>query len=446
MMKIIEDIGLAQATVLKRSAGEAADLPVLVRERIRWVFGREMSAEEVVSRIIADVRARGDAALLDYARRLDGAAIERIEVSRQEMLDARDAVDKGLLQSLEAVARRIADFHRRQRELLPVGRVILGEGVGQEVSALERVGIYAPGGTASYPSTVLMTAIPARAAGVPEIILATPPRPDGRIPALTLAAAAIAGVNRVFAIGGAPAVAALAYGTASVPRVDKICGPGNIFVMLAKKQVFGAVDIDGLQGPTETIVLADDSADPASCAADLLAQAEHDEMATAILITPSNEMARKVSAEVNRQVKDLERRTIAERSLEHRGAIIVTADMDQAVALVNAYAPEHLCLLVKNPDDLMPKIRHSGGIFIGESSPEVLGDYAAGPSHVMPTGGTARFSSPLNVLDFLKVKSIVSLNEEAFGDLWAHAAAIAKAEGLDGHARAAEIRAKRGGA
>lgn len=445
-MKIIEDIALAQSTLLKRTVGEAVDLPAPVRERIRKVFGREMTAEEVVSRIIADVRTRGDEALLDYSRRLDGAAIERLEVSRDEIMAARDAVERKLRESLEIVARRIEDFHRRQRELLPVGRVMLGEGVGQEISALERVGIYAPGGTASYPSTVLMTAIPARAAGVREIILTTPPRADGRIPALTLAAAAIAGVDRVFAIGGAPAIAALAYGTRSVPRVDKICGPGNIFVMLAKKQVFGAVDIDGLQGPTETVVLADDSAQPASCAADLLAQAEHDEMATAILITPSKSLARQVSVEVDRQLMNLERRTIAERSLDRRGGIVITADLDQAVALINAYAPEHLCLLVKNPDDLVLKIHHCGGIFIGESSPEVLGDYAAGPSHVMPTGGTARFGSPLNVLDFLKVKSILSLDEKAFRDLYPHAVAIAKAEGLTAHARAAEIRANRFGA
>jgi len=445
-VKIIEDIALAQSTLLRRSTGEAVDLPPQVRERIRKVFGQEMSADEVVARIIADVRARGDEALRDYARRLDGAAIERFEVPRDEIIAARDGVERNLRESLEFVAQRIADFHRRQRDLLPTGRVMLGKGVGEEISALERVGVYAPGGTASYPSTVLMTAIPARAAGVKEIILATPPRADGRIPALTLAAAGIAGVDRVFALGGAPAIAALAYGTRSIPRVDKICGPGNIFVMLAKKHVFGVVDIDGLQGPTETIVLGDASADPVSCAADLLAQAEHDEMATAILITPSKELAHRVSIEVDRQLKGLERRAIAEKSLEQRGGIVITGNLEEAVALVNAYAPEHLCLLVANPESVIPQIRHSGGIFVGETSPEVLGDYAAGPSHVMPTGGTARFSSPLNVLDFLKVKSIVSLDERAFRELSRHAAAIARAEGLTAHARAAEIRLKPGGA
>ncbi|MBM3132876.1 MAG: histidinol dehydrogenase [Chloroflexi bacterium] len=440
MLKIIQNVELAQSTILKRVPAGAAELPARVRERIRATFGREMTAEEVVAQIVRDVRAEGDTALFDYSRRLDGATVDRLEVPAEEIASAKKKVDERLLESLSIAAERIETFHRNQRALLPKGQITMGDGVGQVVAPLERVGIYAPGGTASYPSTVLMTVIPARAAGVDEVILATPPRPDGHIPPLTLTAAAIAGADRVFALGGAPAIAALAFGSKSVPRVDKICGPGNIFVMLAKKHVFGVVDIDGLQGPTETIVLADASANPRSCAADLLAQAEHDEMASAILITPSFEMAQKVSVEVDRQLARLDRRTIAEKSLEERGGIVVVAGMDEAVSLINTYAPEHLCILTKDPQGVAARIRHAGGIFLGESSPEVLGDYVAGPSHVMPTGGTARFSSPLNVLDFLKVTSIVALDDGAFGKLSPHAVAIARAEGLTGHSRAAEER------
>ncbi|MFA4836414.1 MAG: histidinol dehydrogenase, partial [Dehalococcoidia bacterium] len=271
-MRIIRDVESAKSTLLKRLPAELVELPPHVKERVKKVFGKDLTAEEVVKQIIADVRTRGDEALFEYTEKLDGAKLSRLEVSPKEIAAAKTNVDKQLMNSLQIAAERVSDFHQRQRDSLPKGRIEFSKGVGQVITPLERVGVYAPGGTASYPSTVLMTAIPARAAGVDEVILATPPRPDGHIPPLTLAAARIARVDRVFAIGGAVAIAALAFGTRSVPKVDKICGPGNIFVMLAKKQVFGAVDIDGLQGPTETIVLADDSANPASCAADLLAQ------------------------------------------------------------------------------------------------------------------------------------------------------------------------------
>ncbi|MBT9149478.1 MAG: histidinol dehydrogenase [Dehalococcoidia bacterium] len=436
-MRVIQDIELAKSTLLKRLPAESVKLPL---ERIKETFGKELTPEEAVRQIITDVRDRGDAALLDYAERLEGAKLTRLEVSRKEITAARNNVDEELLAALQTAAERIRDFHQKQRDLLPTGQIDLGEGLGQVISPLERVGIYAPGGTASYPSTVLMTAIPARVAGVDEIILATPPRPDGHIPPLTLAAADISGADRVFAVGGAQAIAALAFGTESIPRVDKICGPGNIFVILAKKQVFGAVGIDGLQGPTETIVLADDCANPGSCAADLLAQAEHDELATAIMITTSPELAHEVNVEVERQLVELERRKIAERSLEQRGGIIVVSGMDEAVELVNAYAPEHLCLIVRDAESVVARIRNAGGIFIGESSPEVVGDYAAGPSHVMPTGGTARFSSPLSVTDFLKITSLVALDKKTLKKLGPHAAAIARAEGLTAHAAAVERR------
>ena len=439
-MKIIRDLEIARSTLLKRSSAEAVKLPPQVEQRIRETFGEELTAEAVVARIVGDIKSRGDAALFEYIQKLDRAKLDRLEVSSDEIVAAKGAADEGLLNSLEIAARRIWDFHLRQRDSLPIGRSEFGEGIGQILAPLERVGVYAPGGTASYPSTVLMTAIPAKVAGVDEVILATPPRPDGHIPPLTLAAAQIAGVDRVFAVGGAAAIASLALGTESVPKVDKICGPGNIFVMLAKKQVFGAVAIDGLQGPTETIVLADDSASSISCAADLLAQAEHDELSSAIIITTSASLAEKVSDEVERQLAELDRGEIARKSLEQHGGIVVTESMDEAIELVNTYAPEHLCLLVEDSDSVAGKIRHSGGIFIGESSPEVLGDYVAGPSHVMPTGGTARFSSPLNVLDFLKVTSLVELNEKLFKELAPHAEAIASAEGLTAHAEAVRKR------
>ncbi len=439
-MRIIRDIEVARETLLKRLPAESVDLPAHVKARIIETFGQELTADEVVRRIIQNVRSKGDAALIEYAEILDGADLKQVEVPREEIVAAKKEVDENLLVSLKIAADNIRNFHQNQRDTLPVGRTELGAGVGQVLAPLERVGVYAPGGTASYPSTVLMTAIPARAAGVDEIILATPPKKDGHIPPLTLVAAEIAEVDRVFAIGGAPAIAGLAFGTESVPRVDKICGPGNIFVMLAKKQVFGAVDIDGLQGPTETIVLADDSANPVSCAADLLAQAEHDELSSAIMITTSELTAERVAIEVERQLNELERSGIAQKSLEERGGIVVADSMNEAIDLVNAYAPEHLCLLGQDAQLIAGRIRHSGGIFIGESSPEVLGDYVAGPSHVMPTGGTARFSSPVNVLDFLKVTSLVELNEESFETLGRHAADIARAEGLTAHAKAVDRR------
>ncbi len=435
-MKIILDIETAKSTLLKRSPAGVIELPPHVKQRINDTFGQELTAEEVVERIISDVRSKGDTALAEYTEKLDGVKLDKFEVSQEEISAAKEKSDKKLLDSLEIAAERIRAFHLRQRDSLPLGRNEFGDGIGQVLAPLERVGVYAPGGTASYPSTVLMTAIPAKAAGVDEVILVTPPKADGSIPPLTLAAAHIARVDRVFSIGGAAAIAAIAFGTESVPKVDKICGPGNIFVMLAKKQVFGTVAIDGLQGPTETIVLADNLANPVSCAADLLAQAEHDELSSAIMITTSASLAEEVSDEIESQLGDLSRREIARKSLERNGGIVVTESMNEAIELVNDYAPEHLCLLVADSKSIAGKIRHSGGIFIGETSPEVLGDYVAGPSHVMPTGGTARFSSPLNVLDFLKVTSLVELNETWFKELASHAEAIASAEGLTAHAQA----------
>jgi histidinol dehydrogenase len=412
-MRIIRDLEVAKSLLLERAQVELAG-----------------EACETVQQILGEVRSRGDSALFDYTREIDGVELTRLEVTREEIAQSRNVVGKELVSALELAAERVRSFHVAQKRSL--GLEFVEGGLGFLVRPLERVGIYVPGGKASYPSTVLMTAIPARVAGVDEVVVATPPAPDGTVPASTLVAADIAKVDRVFKVGGAQAVAAMAYGTESVPRLDKICGPGNVFVTLAKKQVYGIVGIDGLHGPTETVILADDSASPVLCAADLLAQAEHDEMASAILITTSPRLAGEVNEEVERQLAQLERQAIARQSLECNGAVVVVDNIDEAIELVNLYAPEHLCLAMRDARSYLDRIRHAGGIFI--ESPEALGDYTAGPSHVMPTGRTARFGSPLSVLDFLKVSILVDLDDEALKALGPAAATIARAEGLTAHA------------
>jgi len=435
-MRVIKGLKAARSALLPRFADSFADASPMLKQRIAGIFGEELTIEEAVSRIVGEVRARGDSALLDYAKRIDRAELKRLEVTREEIAASYGVVDKELVSALNFAAERVRSFHLAQKQRLELG--FIEGGLGLLVRPLERVGVYVPGGRASYPSSVLMAAIPARVAGVSEVIVATPPTPEGTVPALTLVAADIAGVDRVFKVGGAQAVAALAYGTDSVPRVDKVCGPGNIFVTLAKKQVYGAVGIDGLYGPTETVVLADDSADPALCAADLLAQAEHDEAASAVMITTSGRLADKVVEEIERQLTGLEREPIARQSLEQGGAIVIVKSIDEAIELANLYAPEHLCLMIKDAHSFVDRIRHAGGVFIGTS--EALGDYIAGPSHVMPTGGSARFSSLLSVLDFLKVSSLVAPGNEVERMLGPAAAAIARAEGLTAHARALEMR------
>jgi histidinol dehydrogenase len=314
---------------------------------------------------------------------------------------------------------------------------------GQTFRPIARVGVYAPGGRAAYPSTVLMTAVPARVAGVESVVLCTPPGPGGLPNRSILAAARAAGVDRVFRIGGAQAIAALAFGTTTVPRVDKIAGPGNIFVALAKRQVFGHVGIDQIAGPTETLLIADDSASPAALAADLIAQAEHDPMATALLLTERRGIAESTADEVNRQAMDLPRRDIVFASLQANGGAVVTPNIDVAIDLANEFAPEHLCLMVRDAWSRLPRVRNAGGVFLGERSIEAIGDYTAGPSHVMPTSGTARFTSPLNVLDFLKVSNVFDVSQSLFRDIAPAAVALADAEGLTGHAAA--IRLRKGG-
>lgn len=403
-------------------------------------FEKELTFEEVVAKIADDVRENGDAALFGYSEKLDKVKLNNFKVEEDEVARAYKVVNKELVDALKFASKRIRDFHLLQKEHL--SKNFMGDGVGQVVRPLKRVGIYAPGGKASYPSTVLMTAIPAKVAGVEEVVLTTPPLQDGSISSATLVAADIAEVDQIFKLGGAQAIAALAFGTQSVPKVDKICGPGNIFVTLAKKKVFGVVGIDGLQGPTETLILADESANPALCAADLLAQAEHDELASAILITTSSELAERVQKEIEQQLKNLGRQAVAEASFEENGGIITVESMAQAIELVNFYAPEHLSLMVQGAESYIDKIYNAGGIFVGENSPEVLGDYVAGPSHVMPTGGTARFSSPLGVQDFLKVSNVIALDGKELKMLANVASIIANAERLTAHARAAEMRIK----
>jgi histidinol dehydrogenase len=443
---IIQGFETAYSVLSRRPSFESLPLSPKLREDIKEVFGRELTLEQVVEEIIAEVQRRGDAALMDYTSKFDGVQLTSLEVSREEIEVAYKLVDEELVSALKLATQRIGSFHlTRKRDS---GIDLTPGGVGQMVCPLAGVGIYVPGGTACYPSTVLMTAVPARVAGVGEVILVTPPRQMGLVSAATLVAADIARdiarVVRIFKLGGAQAIAALAFGTETVPRVDKICGPGNIFVVLAKKMVYGFVDIDGLQGPSELVIVADESADPVLCAADLLAQAEHDPLASAILITTSAEIAAKVNQETTCQARMTGRQAAVAESLENRGMIIVVGDMDEAINLVNLYAPEHLSLMVRDGRSYIEKIRNAGCIFIGKSSAAALGDYIAGPSHVLPTGGTARFSSPLGVDDFFKVTSLVDLPGGALKELGSAAATIARAEGFDAHAHSLELRLQSG--
>jgi histidinol dehydrogenase len=418
-------------------------LPDFIVERNREIFGEVLTASQVVERTIAEVRRDGDAALHRfgelYDRRPPGGPLE---IPREALEAAWNATDPGLQSAMQTAAERIRAFHTRQPAQSWIEPGELGI-FGQIRRPLARVGIYAPAGTAPLPSSLLMVAIPARVAGVEEIIVCSPAGPDGTCHQIVLAAAWCAGVDRVFAVGGAAAIAAMAYGTESVPAADKVVGPGNTFVALAKKQVYGTVDIDQIAGPTETLVIADATAEPELVAADLLAQAEHDVVASAIFISTSAELVDAVQEQLNRQLDELERGSIARQSLERNGVAIIADSLETAVDLANAYAPEHLCLLVSDPWSLVPKVRNAAGIFVGEQSPEALGDYTAGPSHVMPTGGSARYSSPVNVQDFQKIISVIAANDRAVAELGPATIAFAKAEGLGGHAAAIERRLRR---
>jgi histidinol dehydrogenase len=399
MLRIM-NVQEAGYTILRRQPS-GDQIPSALRAGLRRVFGEEITPHEGVRRILADIRARGDAALRKWMEKIDGQRLERFDVPREEWGAALERLPADLQASLRVAAERIRAFHARQP--IPTWSTTeLGGVLGQNVTPLSRVGVYVPGGTAPLPSSLLMSVIPARVAGVKQVIVTTPPRhSDGAIPAVILAVAYLADVDVVYRLGGAQAIAALAFGTKSIPRVDKIVGAGNIFVTLAKQQVFGQVGLDGLAGPTETVVVADDSANPAWVAADLLAQAEHDVLATAILLTPSRALAEAVQAEASKQIESRGRAAIIATSLAGQSGIVITEDLAEAVRLADEFAPEHLCLSVRDPQSWSRQVTHAGGLFLGERSFEVLGDYVAGPSHSLPTAGTARFSSGLNVLDFV---------------------------------------------
>ena len=432
-MKIIEGFAPAKSALSRQVMAEPYPISPALKRRLKELFGTE-DPEQAVRQIIGEVRHKGDAALLDYTLKIDGIALTSLEVSKQQIANAYREVAAELVAALKLAAERIRSFHVRQKD--NIGKGFTKQGVGQLIRPLQRVGVYVPGGTASYPSTVLMTAIPARVAGVKEIILVTPPGSNMTVPPLTLVAADIAAVDRIFSIGGAQAIAALAFGTESVPGVDKICGPGNIFVVLAKKLVYGVVGIDGLQGPSEVLIIADETANPGYCAADLLAQAEHDPLASAILIATSRRLADAVNQEVEQQLVALPRQAIAAESLASRGMIAVVASVAEAIELANLYAPEHLYLMVDRAASYIDQLSNAGCIVTGARSTVVLGDYVAGPSHVLPTGGTARFSSPLNVADFIKLTSLVTMDEAGLKELGQAARTLASAEGLEAHARA----------
>jgi len=430
----------ARATLLARKPVGDVDVTPTLAAGIERVFGEQLTPEEAVRRLLADVRQRGDDALRDWTQRIDGVSLEEFGVPPETLADAYSTLAPELRDAMQVSIERVRAFHQKQ----PTGSWLdwspEGGALGQIVRPLERVGIYAPGGRAPYPSTLIMCVVPARVAGVEDIVVVTPPGPSGELAPVILAAAHACGVEKVYQVGGAQAIAALAYGTQSIPCVDKIVGPGNIFVVLAKRQVYGLVDIDGLPGPTETLVIADTGADPALVAADLLDQAEHDTLASAILVTPSRSLAEAAQLEVARQMEALSRAEIIAESLRSQGGIVLCTDLDEAVELANLYAAEHLCLHVTDPWSLVGVVKHAGGIFLGENSYVVLGDYVAGPTHVMPTMGTARFASPLSVRDFTKIISLFALGEDEARAIGEAAQILAEAEGLTAHAAAAKRR------
>ena len=434
----------ARQTILKRTLPDEFPVSPRMQEGITRLFGEPLTPDQAVSRILQDVRINGDSALQTWTRRLDGLDLGPAPIAREAIQSALDSLPTAQREALERAAARIEAFHRRQ----PLSSWFtneLGGTLGQILRPIQRVGLYVPGGTAPLPSSVLMSAIPARVAGVRQIVVVTPPHrtfADSDLPVnpIVLAACAIAGADEVYLLGGAQAIGALAYGTETIRPVDKIFGPGNLFVTLAKRQVYGVVGIDGLAGPTETMVIADESANPSWVAADLLAQAEHDVLASAILLTPSQTLIEKVEVEIARQLEQRNRGEIIAASLENRGGAVLTSDLEEAVQIANHYAPEHLALSVRDPWSWVEKVRNAGGVFVGEHSFEVLGDYLAGPSHVMPTGGSARFASPLNVWDFIKIVSLIALDKDTAESIGPVAATIAETECLDAHANAAQLR------
>jgi len=436
---IYTDLAAANASVLKRVPFDEVEVTPALLDAIAARMGERLTPAQVVERIVNDVRTRGDAALAEWSARLDGHVPTQWQVPRERIAAAWAAQPADLQQALMLAAEQIRNFHAKQHHQSWMD--VTAEGtLGQLVVPMGRVGIYVPGGSAPLPSTLLMAAIPARVAGVDEIVVCSPPqRATGEVAEIVLAAAHVAGVDQVLRIGGAQAIAAMAFGTAQIPQVDKIAGPGNLFVVLAKRMVYGAVGIESLPGPTETLVIADAHANPAYVAADLLAQAEHVQ-AAAILVTTDLQMAQAVKAELATQLAALPDNSGAAETLALRSGIVVVSDLRTAFMVANTYAPEHLCLLIQDAWDYLGWVRNAGGVFVGERSFEVLGDYIAGPSHIMPTGGTARFAAPVNVDDFRKIISVVGLNQHALRRIGPAAARLADAEGLHAHAAAVRIR------
>lgn len=426
MLEIVQADGRAEQerlAVLRSRSGEV---------------GQEVT--KAVSQILEDVRQHGDQAVRDYTVRFDGSCPEIFEVSRDEINEALTQADPDFVDALLSAMGNITEFHQRQKQQSFIDARPDGVIMGQRIRGLDRVGVYVPGGTAAYPSSVLMNGVPAKIAGVGEIVMVTPPRKDGSANPDILVAASISGVDRIFLMGGAQAVAAMAYGTESVPRVDKIVGPGNLYVATAKRLLYGTVDIDMVAGPSEILVLADETAKPAYLAADLMSQAEHDRLASAILLTTSQEIAEEVAAELDKQLQMMERADIIREALENYGAIIVCRNVDEMIMLANEIAPEHCEVMAKNPMEYIGKLDHVGSLFLGEYAPEPLGDYYAGPNHVLPTSGTARFFSPLGVDSFVKKSSYIYYTEPALREAKDHILRIACKEGLTAHANSIEVR------
>lgn len=443
-MKIVKAREVGEREVerlLTKAAFDEVELNPKIRESNRKLFGRDMSAAELVRQIVGDVRRDGDKAVIHYTKLIDRVELtpENLLVSEAEFEAAEQAADSAVVASLRKAAENVRRYHQEQKPNSWMTYRDQGSILGQSIIPLDRVGIYVPGGTAAYPSSVIMNAIPAVVAGVREIIMMVPPK-NGKINPYVLLAARAAGVKKIYKIGGAQAIAAMAFGTETVPRVDKITGPGNIFVTLAKKEVYGHVDIDMLAGPSEILIVADKTADPVYTAADMLSQAEHDPLASSIVITDDEELAGKVAAEAEQQLAKLPRREIAQASIDRNGLIVVAEDMMQAMRFANVSAPEHMELLTAQPFQLLPYVRHAGAVFLGAYSPEPLGDYFAGPNHVLPTGGTARYYSVLNVETFMKRTSIISYTQPALAAVSDDIIRLAETEGLQAHANAIRLR------
>ena len=434
----------ALAKLLQKPPFDQVVLGEGAKSHIRKVFGSELTASQVVEKIVQDVRLLGDEAVLQYTQNIDGVSLtnETLEVTASEFEEALEKVDGQILAALRQAIANVTSFHREQLPKTWLTYREHGAMLGQSCIPLERVGIYVPGGTAIYPSSVIMNAIPAAVAGVKEIIMVVPPSKDGSVNPNVLTAARESGVTRVFKVGGAQAIAALAFGTELIPKVDKITGPGNIFVTLAKKAVYGHCDIDMLAGPSEILIVADKTADPSYIAADMLSQAEHDVLASSVLITDSDDLVRKVEKELERQLAMLPRMDIAKAALTKNGLIIVTENIMQAMELANISAPEHLEIVTEQPFAMLPFVQNAGAVFLGPYSPEPLGDYLAGPNHVLPTGGTARFYSVLNVETFMKKTSIIAYTQEALHAVASQVITLAEAEGLEAHANAIRVRRK----